>query len=571
MKRLQIACCFLLVTSIFFQPFLCQGQTENPDEIPQGKIEKFLYKESKIFPGTEREVSVYIPAQLDSTKPACVYVHQDGLKKDLNTILDTLIAKREIPVVVGVFIRPGILPSPVDSTLDRPNRCYEYDGLGDNYVRFLLEEILPYVSTRYKLNLSDNGNDRCIGGGSSGGICAFNTAWERPDAFSRVYCISGSFVAFRGGNEFSTLIRKTEAKPIRIFLTTGNDDMKNCAGDWTLIDQEVDKALSFSGYEHVFHLLEGGHGVGSISRFAEGMKYLWKDWPEPVKAGASAPRIQDIILPGETWQTVSSGYTDACGPACNAKGVVYFSDPANNKIYRIDTEGHINTFTENAGYSNGLSFDANGNLFSVSEKTGKITVYDTNGKGKTYASDIRGKYILAGPDGKLYVSGGTSSEKSGEVWMVKNGKKTLVDRGLKKPAGIAISPDRWLLAVADNESHSVYSYKITSDGTLTDKERFYWLLVPDREDNSEAESVCYDREGHLYVATNSGVQVCAWDGPTQVILPLPGKEKVTGICIGGHDFDILYAFCRDKIYKRKIKGHTLGSFTPWTKMTRGKL
>ena len=92
----------------------------------------------------------------------------------------------------------------------------------------------------------------------------------------------------------------------------------------------------------------------------------------------------------------------------------------------------------------------------------------------------------------------------------------------------------------------------------------------DWDDNSGAESVCYDREGHLYVATNMGIQVCAWDGPTQVILPLP-NGKVTGICIGGADFDTLFAFCGGKVYKRKINNHTMGSFTPFTKMIRGKL
>ena len=134
-------------------------------------------------------------------------------------------------------------------TLGRRNRCFEYDGLGDNNVRFLVEELLPDVAKRFDLKLSTSGNDRCIAGVSSGGIAAFNVAWERPDEFSRVYANSGSFVAFRGGHEFPTLVRKFEAKPIRAYLTTGMRDMENCAGDWFLLDQEMDKALKFSGYD----------------------------------------------------------------------------------------------------------------------------------------------------------------------------------------------------------------------------------------------------------------------------------------------------------------------------------
>lgn len=562
----------LLFIFFFLSNFLCLGQSPMSNKIPQGKIERYIYNESKIFPGTEREVAVYIPEQLDSNKPACVYVQQDGLSKEYFTnSLDTLIANGDIPVTVGVFVRPGTVPVPIDSTIDRPNRSFEYDGLGDNYVRFILEEILPDVSNRYKLNLSTSGNDRCIGGGSSGGICAFNAAWERPDAFSRVYIASGSFVAFRGGNEFPILVRKTEAKPIRIFHMTGNDDMKNCAGDWTLFDQQMKEALDFSGYEHKFYFLEGKHGAGYTNHFAEGMKYLWKDWPEPVKAGSSAPRTQDIILPGESWQLAGTGYTAICGPACNANGEIFFTEPTNNKIYKIDTQGKINIFSENATYCNSLTFGADNKLYAVSEKTGDITVFDQKGKGRIYTSGIHGNYILSMPDGSFYASVSPSNNEAGEIWIVKDGKKQIVDKGLKKPSGIAMSPDHWLLAVADKESKRVYSYQVAPDGSLQNKEYYFWLHVPEWENFSEAESVCYDREGHLYVATNYGVQICANNGYTQVILPLPLKEKLSGLCIGGADFDILYAFYGDKIYKRKIKGHTVGAFTPWTKMVPRKL
>ena len=150
--------------------------------------------------------------------------------------------------------------------------------------RFLVEELLPFVAKEFNLKLSADGNDRCIAGGSSGGITAFNAAWERPDAFSRVYANSGSFVAFRGGHEFPTLVRKFEAKPIRAYLTTGTDDMENCAGDWFLIDQEMDKALRFSGYDYFFRIINGGHVAGYYDYFREAMSYIWKDWP---KAGPS--------------------------------------------------------------------------------------------------------------------------------------------------------------------------------------------------------------------------------------------------------------------------------------------
>lgn len=564
MKTLKLIFCFFI---FLYQGLLCSAQSGVKLEIPRGRVESCQFNKSKIYPGTDRIVKVYIPAQLDPSKPACVYVQQDGISLNTASVLDSLIAINDIPVIVGVFVSPGIVPPADSNTKHRPNRCFEYDALGDAYARFILEEILPFISEKYSLNLSDKGNDRGIGGASSGGISAFNAAWERPDAFTRVYCNSGSFVAFRGGHEFPALVRKTEAKPIRAYLTTGTNDMENCAGDWFLIDQEMDKALKFSGYDYQFRILDGKHVVGYKECFAEAMTYLWKGWPEPVKAGRSAPRVQDITLPGETWELVAGGFGDARGPACSSKGEVYFVDEPANKIYKIGTSGDVATFLADAGHSSGLSFGAKGELYSVSSKTGKIMSYNNQGKGTLYAEGIHGQYVLAKPDGGIYVS----ESETGKVWMVNEGHKTLVDSAIKFPTGIAMSPDQWLLAVAENQSHWVYSYTIAPDGKLENKERFFWLHVPDAEDSSRAESVCYDREGHLYVATNFGIQICAWDGPTQVILPLPSKEVADGVCIGGAEFDTLFVFCGDKIYKRKIKNHTVGAFTPWTKMSPGKL
>ena len=164
---------------------------------------------------------VFIPAQYDGKTPACVYVKTDGFNPREQAMMELMIATKEIPVTVGVFVRPGTLPAPMKGTLDRRNRCFEYDGVSDNNVRFLIDELLPFVAKEYQLNLSTDGNDRCISGGSSGGIAAFTAAWHRPEAFSRVYAASGSWVAFRGGHEFPSdgPQVQSEADP-RAFLTT---------------------------------------------------------------------------------------------------------------------------------------------------------------------------------------------------------------------------------------------------------------------------------------------------------------------------------------------------------------
>ncbi len=542
------------------------------EDVPRGEIKECKFSGSQIFPGTDRQVTVFIPAQYDGTQPACVSVKFDGYNPREKTLLETLIATKEMPVTIGVFVRPGDLPSPIQGTIGRRNRCFEYDGVGDNNVRFLVEELLPFVAKQFDLKLSTSGNDRCISGGSSGGIAAFSAAWERPDAFSRVYANSGSFVAFRGGHEFPTLVRKFEAKPIRAYLTTGMRDMENAAGDWFLIDQEMDKALKFSGYDYSFRIINGGHVAGYYDEYQEAMSYLWKGWPAPVRAGPGAPRVRDIILPDVPWQSVAKDRHDARAAACNALGEVFFVEGSENKISRIDLDGKIHEFLSDAGQADGLSFGPKGELFAVSSRTGKVMIYDASGHASLVVDGLRGCQILAMPDGALYVTAnGDGPEGSGEVWLVKDGRKTRVASGLKLATGLAYRPDRWLLSVADGGSKWAYSYQINADGTLGNGERFFWLHVPDWEDDAGSESVCYAREGPMLVATRWGIQVCADDGPTQVILPIPDRGRPVGVCLGGRDLDTLFAFCGDQIWKRKVRVHAVGAFTPWTPVRGSKL
>lgn len=568
------------------------------EAILPGQIKSGPFTKSTIFPGTVRQVTVFIPAQYDGTKPACVYVKTDGYNPIEKTLLERMIATKEMPVTIGIFVSPGDLPANVKGTMGRRNRDLEYDGVGDSNVRFLTEELLPFVAKEYGLKLSTSGNDRCIAGGSSGGIAAFVAAWQRPEAFSRVYANSGSFVAFRGGHEFPTLVRKFEAKPIRAYLTTGTGDMENAAGDWFLLDQEMDKALRFSGYDYFFRIINGGHVAGYYDYYQEALSYLWKGWPAPVQAGTSSPRARDILLPDQKWQEMklaSPGHHDLKGATCSPTGEVFFVDTVANKVYRIDLDGNVHEFLADAGQANSLTFGPQGELYSVSSVTGKVMRYDASGKGTVVAAGLYGQYLLATPGGGLYVTsnansstgkstskkpvanrseqkgeaagtGGDQTDGSGEVWFVKDSKKKRVASGLKFATGLAYRPDQWLLAVADGHSRWAYSYQIDPDGTLTNPERYFSLHVADWDDDAGTEAVCYAREGQILLATRQGIQVCADDGPTQVILPMPDRGRVLGISFGGRELDTLYAFCGDRIWKRKVKIHAVGAFTPWTKV-----
>src|SRR6188768_30130 len=223
--------------------------------VPKGEILKFSFDHSSIFPGTWREYWIYVPAQYKPGSPACVYINQDGIQWKAPTVFDNLINKNEMPITIGVFVTPGkVLADSGSNALHRFNRSFEYDGLGDAYARFILTEILPEVekqktSDGRAIQLSKNGNDRAIGGSSSGAIAAFTAAWERPDEFSRVFSAIGTYTGLRGGEIYPTLIRKTAPKPLRIFLQDGSDDLNIYAGDWWKANESMERALTFSGYE----------------------------------------------------------------------------------------------------------------------------------------------------------------------------------------------------------------------------------------------------------------------------------------------------------------------------------
>jgi enterochelin esterase family protein len=238
-----------------------------------------------IFPGTVRDYWVYVPAQYDGKTPACVMVFQDGKgyvdekgSFRVPIVFDNLIHKKEMPVTIGIFVDPGKVPATEPGQRERANRSFEYDTLSDQYVKFLEKEILPEVAKEYKLR--EDAAGRAIGGISSGGICAFTAAWERPDLFSKVLSHVGSFTNIRGGDVYPGLVRKTEKKPkaIRVFLQDGSGDLDNMFGNWPLANQQMALALKYAHYDYKFEFGDGGHnGKHGGSILPDSLRWLWRD------------------------------------------------------------------------------------------------------------------------------------------------------------------------------------------------------------------------------------------------------------------------------------------------------
>lgn len=250
--------------------------------VPKGTVTKYTW-ESKLY-NNFRNYYIYVPAQYDSTKPAALMVFQDGYayaREDgdfrVPVVLDNLIAKKELPVMIAVFINPGHASKDFpDNFFRSSNRSDEYDEMSDRYVTFLITELLPFVKQRY--NLSTDPKMHAIGGLSSGGICAFTAAWQRPDYFTKVLSHVGSFANIRGGHVYPDLIRKGAKKDIRIFLQDGTNDLQNVYGDWWLGNLEMESAFRFKGYEYRFEKGTGSHsGKHGGAILPESLKWLWSD------------------------------------------------------------------------------------------------------------------------------------------------------------------------------------------------------------------------------------------------------------------------------------------------------
>jgi len=264
------------------------GADSKPQEgVPKGTISEHEWTSTKAFPGTTRRYSVYVPKQYNGSKPAALMVFQDGHAYQSSNgdfrvpvVFDNLIHAGDMPVTIGVFIDPGHkgeLPKKRGWRPRPSNRSIEYDTLSPTYSDMLINEILPQVEKNYRL--SKDPELRAICGISSGGICAFTVAWERPDQFRKVLSHVGSFTNIRGGHDYPAIIRKhPEVKPIRVFLQDGSNDLDNQHGNWPLANQQMAKALAFRKYDYKFVYGDGGHnGSHGGAILPESLRWLWRD------------------------------------------------------------------------------------------------------------------------------------------------------------------------------------------------------------------------------------------------------------------------------------------------------
>ena len=384
---------------------------------PTGRVVRVELPQSRVYPGSGHECWLYLPSQPAPEKGYAVMVFQDGGGYQnrqgawrVPNVLDNLIHRGELPPMAAVFVNPGVTPAAHTNALPRFNRSFEYDSVDGRYAEFLEREVLPAAGRLARL--SPDPDDRGIAGASSGGICAFNAAFRRPDLFRRVFCTIGTFVGLRGGDELATLVRKTEPLPVRVFLQDGSNDNNIYAGDWWMENQTLQRALEFAGYDHRCAWGDGGHDSkqgGMV--FPEAMRWLWRDHPNPLKANPEAKSRAPVagwLQPGQGWTRI-----DDPGP----------------EVFGATGDG--------------------GKCFADTTATCRV-------------------------------------------------------------------PDRSLLVIARSHSRHMWSGQFDDQGQLRNLQPYYHL-----HGDGDVSSLCVDREGRIYAATENGIQIFDQPGRVNGILRLP--------------------------------------------------
>ena len=508
--------------------------TQKMAEELQGEVMKFTLSDSQLYPGTQREILVYVPQQYDGTKPACLLVCMDGILYDATTVMDNLIASGEMPVTIGVFVNPGVVYDE-DGEVVRYNRCKEFDSTDDTFSNFVENEVLTKVEgmktpSGKVVLLSKDANDRAITGASSGGIAAFSVAWNRPDLYSRVYTTVGTFVAMRGGNNYSNIVRKTEPKPLRIYMQDGWYDVWNpIFGEWFEHNLLMESAFNFAGYE-IFHKWDrGNHSIkyGTMA-FPDAMRWLWKGYPAKVQKGwSNNGMLQDILLENEDWREVLlPAIVEGELFAAQDTSAVYASHAY---IYKVSAAGGVEQV---------------GSLKSGERLMGEQLIAKGNSlykNGVKVADGLSGlKAVQALADGKYLAL--CNAKSKGNVLTVNVGCRAL-----------AVAPDYRFCVTGEENTHHLISTVIDKTGKMLYSEPFYYLHDLSNSTLNPSGSMAFDTKGNLYVATEIGVQVADHNGRVRAILSLPAG-RVHSLAFSGN---YLFVRCGEKVFVRKMKaeGH----------------
>jgi gluconolactonase len=568
--------------------------------VPKGRLTRHVLAAGKFFPGTPHNYQLYVPAQYDPARPVpwMIFLDGSGYAGDavrVPIVLDNLIARRDVPPMIAMFLDPGVMPALSDQAQDRYERIFEYDSLTPRFSSFLIEEFVPEVAKTY--NLSKDANDHGIAGISTGGVGAFVAAWNRPDQFRRVITWIGSFGNFRGADRLPGLIRRTEPRPIRVFMQTGRQDIVNYAGSWYLENPRMAAALEFAGNDVRIELGEEGHNNRhGASILPETLRWLWRDYPQPIsvlepKPGAgrgtfaqlvprrdytppapAAPPPQTATAPAagrgggprgavyaliyrdKPWEQVGGVYQSAASPAMDKDGNVFFADTASDRIYKSDAARAVTVFKEHTGGARALRFGADGRLYATQTVAKRLVSYGPGGDEKVVAQHIDANDLALTKSGVIYFVD-TAQKTVGYIG--KNGERRVVYNGgeIMSPTALTLTPDQAMLLVGDGMDRYQWSFQIAADGSLVNGEPFQRLEMPEEGLFSGVRGLTVDSIGYMWATSAVGIQVCEQPGRCSNILNKPEftATPIAGIAFGGPERAWLYVTQGGKLFRRETR------------------
>jgi sugar lactone lactonase YvrE len=577
------------------------GSDSQPQpDVPKGTLTRHVLAPGKFFPGTPHNYQLYVPAQYDPSRPIASMIFLDGSGYAGNNVrvpvvLDNLIAKRDVPPMIAIFVDPGVMPALSDQAQNRYERIFEYDSLTPRFASFLIEELMPEVARTY--NLSKEANDHGIAGISTGGVGAFVAAWNRPDEFRRVITWVGSFGNFRGADRLPGLIRRSEPRPIRVFMQTGRQDLVNYAGSWYLQNPAMAAALEFAGNDVKIELGEDGHSNRhGASILPDTLRWLWREYPEPItvrepQAGAgrgifaqlvprrelvpppqapapaapaaappagrgSGPRgaVYSLIYRDKPWEQVGDTYKSAASPAMDQNGDVFFADPASNRIYKSDATRRVSVFKENTGGARALRVGADGRLYATQLSAKRLVSYGPAGDKKVVAQNTQANDLALTKNGAIYFVD-TAQKTVG--YIDEKGQRRIVYNGgeIMSPTALTLTPDQAMLLVGDGMDRYQWSFQIAADGSLVNGEPFQRVEMPEEGLFSGVAGLTSDSIGYMWAISAMGIQVCEQPGRCSNILNKPefSAAPMTGIAFGGPDRAWLYVTQGGKVFRRETK------------------
>ena len=576
--------------------------------VPKGTLTEHTLAPGKYFPGTPHRYQVYVPSQHTASRPAPFMMFLDGSGYAGNAVrvpvvFDNLIAKGDLPPMIAIFIDPGVMPALSPDAQNRYERIFEYDSLTPRFADFLIDELIPEVAKSH--NLSKDPNDHGIAGISTGGVGAFVAAWNRPDQFRRVITWVGSFGNFRGADRLPGLIRRTEPRPIRVFMQTGRQDLDNYAGSWYLENPRMAAALEFAGNDVRIELGEDGHSNRhGAFMLPDTLRWLWRGYPQPITVGeppagagrgifaqlvprrelvpapsnparqggpgrgaapqAGAPpvgrgggprgAVYSLIFPDKSWEQIGGVYKSTAGPASDKEGNVFFADPAGNRIYRSDAAAKVTLFKEHTRGARALRVGADGRLYVIQPDARRIVSYGPAGDERVVAQNIQANDLALTKSGAIYFVDTTQKTVG---FIDPNGRRRIVyDRGqIMSPTALTLTPDQAMLLVGDGMDRYQWSFQIAADGSLINGEPFQRLEMPEEGLFSGVAGLAMDSLGYMWATSALGIQVCEQPGRCTNILNKPefNATPISDIAFGGPDRAWLYVTQGSKLFRRQTK------------------